>query len=300
MAFDYDETNPLDSSYIADFPANERAHRVAVLGSVAADHDAEGTGKHSKVTLIPLGADPSLSSTSGFLYTKEIATITELFYMDEGGQVIQLTDNGSASPDKVAVAGDEMTGALQFDNAIYVEGRDVGDANYRALIGVDASDVCDVGDQSLAGGLRLNADGVDAAVVAYGSGDKKIYHAGQFNTPIFTDAYESAEIAFVSGASHTGAGFAHGIGSRPLLWFCVLRCVSADAGWPAGAEITVGGSLSQSHLGSDVENFITVLLDDDTFHWVAPLQKLFTMRGDTGAEVELADSKWRLVFYAWY
>jgi len=298
MAFDFDETSPAGSSYIADFPANERAFRGEVKDSLSVDHDAEDTGKHNKVTLIPLAVKPVASGTPGFLYTKEISTITELFYEDEGGQEIQLTNNGSASPDKVAVAGGEMTGALQFDNAVGVEGRDVGDANYRNLIQVDASDVCEVGDQSLDGGLRLNADAVDSAVVAYGSGDKKIYHAGHFTRPLFITTYESDPIAFVSGSSATNGTDVHEIGAAPLFWRAVMRCTTTDLDYPVGAEISVDNGLQHD---SDPHNFTICLLDAATFSWQAPSTTIEIMENNASkTSSPITDTSWRLVIYAWY
>ena len=82
---------------------------------------------------------------------------------------MQLTDDGSASPDKLPLAGGSMTGALIMDdaditpqgtslikllNAIALQGRDAGNADWRDLIGVDATDIVNVGDVLLAGGMR--------------------------------------------------------------------------------------------------------------------------------------------------
>jgi hypothetical protein len=324
VAFDYDETNPLDSSYIADFPANERAHRTAVVGSANVDHDAEDTGKHDKVTLLPLGADPTPSGSDGFLYTKVIATITELFFMDEGGQVIQLTNDGSASPDKVAIAGDTMTGLLTAEagvtveasdltvndgdilptgtalikllNTLYLQGRDQDNSNWRDLIGIDGSDVCEVGDGSLGGGTRIYSDGEDELVTEYGSGDQKIYHEGHFDPPIFTGAYESDPIAWTAQATGTDV---HGIGSAPLLWAAVIRCISTDLGYPEGAEIPVLNGVQSLDLGDDF-NFTVGLQDAATFCWTAPKQGIRLLQQSDGVDRYVDIDKWRLVFYAWY
>jgi hypothetical protein len=235
--------------------------------------------------------------------------------MDDGEQVIQLTDNGSASPDKVAVAGDTMTGLLTAEagitvddsdlqltgtallkllNAKAVQGRDALDANWRALIGVDSSDVCDVGDQNLDGGLRLNADADDSAVIAYGSGDKIIYHEGYL--PPNTHEYESDEIEFVSGAGNTAGVDTHGIGSKPKAWMAVIRCKTAEHGYVADDEILVmGGTVGVSQF-----NFTIYLNGSTGFGWVAPTSQLRVLKVSTGDDEQIDDSKWRLVFYAWY
>ncbi len=308
MAFEHDETNPLDSSYIADFPLNERNHRTAVRDSVNLDHFAETTGYHRRATLTPLGSDPSTLSTEGFVYAKVISGKTELFYMDDTGQVIQLTDDGSASPDKMPLAGGAFTGAVTMTdadllvegtslvkllNAKYLQGRDVGDANWRDLVGIDASDVAEFGDVLLGGGLRLLADGVDEAVVEYGSGNKKLWHAGHFATaPSFIAAYESANqtITFVgSGAKFT---LAHGLGAKPKLWLAVLVCIGAQEGYDIGDEIPVLAGLS-------VTAALTVAVDATNFYWYTTDGTPNVMKVD-GTDTDIDETKWELVFRAWY
>lgn len=310
MAFDYDEVNPTNDSYIADFPANERAQRLAVLSSVDVEHSAEGSGFHRQVTLPPLGGNPLLSGAAGFFYTKDVAGITEAFYQDEGGQVIQLTSNGSASPDKVAKAGDTMTGDLLIDTAdlevkdgevrlrnTYLRGRDIGNANWRKLAGVNGSDVAEFGDIALGGGLRLYSDGVDEARVSYGSGDKKLWHAGHFATlPRFFNQYTSADIAFTTGGSGSAGSVPHGIGSRPPLWAAVLKCVISDLGFvPDDVVPILGGTAAATAL-----SFTVAQLGDTAFGWRAPNNKARLIDNGGGGSSPITDASWRIVFYAWY
>lgn len=44
-SYDFDETNPLDSSLVSQYPTNERAHRLAVVSWRDVEHDA--TGRHT-------------------------------------------------------------------------------------------------------------------------------------------------------------------------------------------------------------------------------------------------------------
>jgi hypothetical protein len=52
--------------------------------------------EHLPVTTLPeQGSNPSAVPDSGRLFTKEISGITELFYIDDSGNIIQITNNGS-------------------------------------------------------------------------------------------------------------------------------------------------------------------------------------------------------------
>jgi hypothetical protein len=63
-------------------PANSHQDRLA---------DANG----QRVKLVERSGNPSSLSNTGFLYTKEVSGVTELFYEDDTGAVIQLTSGGS-------------------------------------------------------------------------------------------------------------------------------------------------------------------------------------------------------------
>lgn len=58
------------------------------------------------------GADPGPVADKGKLYTKEVAGLTELFYLDDTGQPVQLTSNG-------AVNGGGGGGGLVFSAGVY-------------------------------------------------------------------------------------------------------------------------------------------------------------------------------------
>jgi hypothetical protein len=308
MAFDHDEGNPTDGSYIADFPTNERLHRTAVLNSLLVDHDTENDGHHKKVSLDVLGAKPSTVGTTGFVYTKVEDGQTELFWLDDTDAEVQLSDKGSASPDKVAIAGDTMTGVLVIEaaaSAIHLEnlgakimGRDVGDANWRALLSVDDSDVCELGDASLDGGTRLVSDGEDALVAKYpGETDKKIWHAGHFAAaPLATVLYESTGVNITwEGATSIKYTIAHGLAAMPTLWNAVLQCTVNDGVYSVGEEVQivstwVAGSTPQAiTCAVDASDFIYRLSDSKP--------NLLT---DTGNSANISNDKWDIIFRAWY
>ena len=300
MAFDYDEFNPLNSSYIADFPASERGHRAAAVNSALVDHLAETTGFHRKVSLTPLGADPSTVLNEGFVYTKDVGGITELFYMDEDGTVTQLTDDGTASPDKLPLAGGEMVGDTTFTdadllmegtslikllNAKYLQARNAADDAWLDLAGVDGSDVAEFGNTS--GVSRINAANANSAVVAYGSGDKKIFHEG--NPPSSLTLVESAAQAFSLGNS----GSVGHSGGMPKLWTAVLRCISTSQSYAVGEELQIGGNPQNSPRG------IFVSCTASAFKWRVGTDQA-KVCNTTGGSAELVPSKWRIVFRAWF
>jgi hypothetical protein len=307
MVFNYDEESPTDGSYIADFPTNERSHRTAVLNSLLVDHDVENDGHHKKVSLDVLAGKPDIVTTTGFVYTKVEDGQTELFWEDDQGIEVQLSDKGSASPDKVAIDGDTMTGVLVIEaaaSAIHLEnlgakimGRDVGDANWRALLSVDDSDVCELGDESLGGGTRIVSDGIDELVTKYpGETDKKIWHAGHFaGVPSFSTAYTSADQTLVDSDS---GSVAHnlGLGEPPPLWTAHIRCTSTNRAYDPDDVIMLANSLfgsapngfgtwaSATHFGWEVSNAVPDMLT----------------KGGDGTNGNIDHSKWALVFRAWY
>lgn len=316
MAFDYDEENPIDESYIADFPGNERDHRTDVLGSVSVDHWAEAgpatpsqDGFHKQVSMPPSALDPSSVGNAGFVYTKDVAGITELFYEDDTPKVIQLTDDGSASPDKLPLAGGTLTGDLIMSsadvlmqgtslmkllNAKYLQGRDQTDANWRNLLGIDASDYAELGDANLAGGTRLHGPDADNFLVKYGANEKKLWHEGHFNTPLFTTMYESTPAAITAPDS----GYVtHGIGSRPNLWMALLECILTDRGYAAGDHVP----LMHGQHGVSPERWITVYQTDTRFGWEVQNSAPHIMqKGGNGSQGVLTMSKWKILFRAWY
>jgi hypothetical protein len=67
--------------------------RLAVNHSLAGD---QNDGKHLLCDFIVQTVDPSLDATDGGLYVKvDSASVTQLFYIDSNGQVIQLTSGGA-------------------------------------------------------------------------------------------------------------------------------------------------------------------------------------------------------------
>lgn len=318
MPFDWDVSSPADSSFIADYPANERSQRTAALGSVDADHYAETTGLHRRVSMVPLGADPTLVALNGFLYTKTVSGRTELFYQDDNGNVVQLTTVGASAPDKVSKAGDTMTGKLTISagglelgaddillaNNEQLLGDDAG-GTARNLIGVSATDVTIIGDQALGGGSQLQADGRDEARVNYpaSGGAKSIMHEGNLvalgqpllGTIALNEAFESAEQTV---AANSTVSVAHGLSSRATMVTAVLRCDSADLGYSIGDEVFLlsGQGSTANDLGisiytPDASN-VEVAFGNDA-------GALRIIEKGTRALSLITPANWKLVIRAW-
>ncbi len=88
-----DETKPADGDIVSQYPAVERTFRDVIETWMLVDHDT--AGEHAQVTLPERGSDPSAVANTGFLYTKDDSTDTELFYRDDSGNVVQLTLDGA-------------------------------------------------------------------------------------------------------------------------------------------------------------------------------------------------------------
>jgi hypothetical protein len=94
----WDETIPIDHTKFRQQPGFVRDSKTALRERLAVDHyllASEGAdtkiGYHKKCTLVEQTVDPTAVADAGILYTKDVATITELFYRNSAGTVIQIT-----------------------------------------------------------------------------------------------------------------------------------------------------------------------------------------------------------------
>ena len=74
--------------------------KVALKTTLAVEHDI-ATGKHTAISLPEQGSAPTNVAAFGYLYTKEVNSLSELFFMDDAGTETQITSGG--------VAGDSFT-----------------------------------------------------------------------------------------------------------------------------------------------------------------------------------------------
>jgi hypothetical protein len=323
MVFDYDEQNPLGSTYIAEFPENEVAHRTAVLGSVNAEHYAETgpstpsqDGFHRQVSLPPLDDKPDVVGDAGFVYTKVVGDFTELFYEDEDGTEIQLTSEGSASPDKLPLAGGTLIGPLVIEaasltvndadilptgtalikllNTLYLQGRDQAGAQWRDLIGVNASDELELGDSQLGADSRIYVTDKDGLLINYGSTNYIVWNKGNMPLPpLFTQHYVSDPQTLVANAE---GSVAHNLGLVPSLWGAVLKCSTEDLGYSVGDLVPVLSATRQQ-----TARGISVWHGATQFGWgVSNTLPRLLEKDDATNSSTITLARWGLVFSAWY
>lgn len=97
----WDETKPagsrdanLGDDDIREFKRALR-ERLAGGGMYYPSTDDSDAGKFSYVNYLEQSADPTSVADEGFTYTKDVSGVTELYYMDSAGTVVQLTTGGA-------------------------------------------------------------------------------------------------------------------------------------------------------------------------------------------------------------
>lgn len=112
----WDETKPAGTRALSLGDDDIREFKYAIRERLAQDHQfaADETGDttigyHKKITFSEVqAADPSNVANIGFLYLKDVSAKVELFWMDEDGDVVQLTAGGY-------INGAVLTFAADFD-----------------------------------------------------------------------------------------------------------------------------------------------------------------------------------------
>jgi len=94
------------------------------------------SGGHRKVTAYNLGADPTQVTNAGIVYTKEIDSDIELFYIDDDGTVTQVTSDGElTNPAEMTVTNLTVSSNVVVSDDVIVTddgifGGDVSASNY--------------------------------------------------------------------------------------------------------------------------------------------------------------------------
>lgn len=100
------EAIPADTDDASEGASRIRENRVDTRERFDVDHFLPGTapadkseeGEHRKVTFYTQIADPTAVADKGFLYIKDVSAKAELFWRNEDGNVIQLTDLAALGP----------------------------------------------------------------------------------------------------------------------------------------------------------------------------------------------------------
>ncbi len=108
----WDETIPIDHTKFRQQPGFVRDSKTALRERLAVDHyllASEGAdtkiGYHKKCTFVEQTTDPAAVADAGILYTKDVATITELFYRNSAGTIIQITSGSGINGGFVPTGG---------------------------------------------------------------------------------------------------------------------------------------------------------------------------------------------------
>ena len=130
MAFieTWDETKPAGTRLLSlgddDIREMKRAlrERFAFGGMYWPSTDDALAGEFSNVRMKEQSANPTVVGNVGYIFTKDVNGITELYYMDSAGTVVQLTSNGkiaaSALPNGTVIQiVNTQTGAVSSGSA---------------------------------------------------------------------------------------------------------------------------------------------------------------------------------------
>ena len=114
----WDETKPagtrdanLGDDDIREFKRSIR-ERLANGGQYFPSTDDADAGLYKYVYFIEQSGNPTAASNRGFLFTKDVSGITELYWMDSAGTVIQLTTGGKILITSLAIASEAQGDVL--------------------------------------------------------------------------------------------------------------------------------------------------------------------------------------------
>jgi hypothetical protein len=192
----------------------------AVIEILAKDHytgasspySEDAAGEHAKITLRQT-TKPGFVADKGFVYTKDVSGTTELFYEDEAGNEIQLTDAGKIRQrsSDCKLANNTPLTALNASGTSTVDMVKIGTDNLPVVgDGCKAAAATEAGD----GALTLMTKGYIEAKIA----------ADIAAAPLAT-IYDSGWFAVSNDTSYVKA---HGLTSTPLM----VSILAADSGTP--------------------------------------------------------------------
>src|SRR3990167_7224426 len=93
----WDSALPAESEDVRLGADRIRDLKVDIVERMAVDHSFALTaddGAHKKVTLLEQAGNPGTVANTSYLYTKDVGGVTELFWYDSAGAIVQLTTAG--------------------------------------------------------------------------------------------------------------------------------------------------------------------------------------------------------------
>jgi len=143
-------TTPADTEARALGAQRIRETRLGVKERLEVDHSWAGDaddGAHKKITFVEQASDPTSAANRGFLYTKDVSAVTELFYEDSAGTVQQLTSAGILAYGTPVGTVLDYAGATEPAGWLFCYGQAISRTTYAALFTV-LSTTYGVGDGS--------------------------------------------------------------------------------------------------------------------------------------------------------
>lgn len=127
--------SPPDTDDSSEGAGHIRNIKEDVYERMAVDHSWIGDandGKHQKVTLLALSADPSLDTGDVALYAKPVGSKSQLFFRDQDGNAVQLTFSGQGQtlPSGVVMA---FAGSVPPGGYLLCFGQTVSQSTYPGL-----------------------------------------------------------------------------------------------------------------------------------------------------------------------
>lgn len=265
--FNINQALPGDTDVVSQHPANARTFRDVTESYLNTDHDFN-TGHHNWAALVEQAGNPGAVANTGFVYTKDVAGATELFWEDHAGNVKQITAGG-----KINVVATDIPVNSVDGTKIALGSDTVGDIMY--YNGTDW--------------VRLPAGTSGQVLRSNGAA------APSWATPttvIFSVEFVSADTSFSNGSLTT---FPHSLGVIPKLVKLELVCTVGDAGYSAGHILQLAGAadLSSGNQGISLQR-------DNTNVYVVVASGGITIINRSGFGVAVVNAaNWNLRVTAW-
>lgn len=115
------EALPADLDDLNEGASRIRSLKVAISERMEVDHSFAGDsedGEHKKITFKEQTGDPATVTDKGYLYTKDVGGVSELFWKDENGNVTQITSGGNVIIGDDSVDGTKISLTSEVEGAI--------------------------------------------------------------------------------------------------------------------------------------------------------------------------------------